>query len=182
MDKSEMKAAVLHEVGVKSEDMCEAARLDAARHEGGISALLAAAKQIAGLAAHVDRDMDEGAFASLEGPLAVAGAIKKYLSRAVAVVESGMKAEDNQRLVCEGRAQAFKLMVDNMKRLHDQEVEKSKQRQALADGESVVGRPVGTHPGLSIKEQRLLEEAAMESALPSEMPKPKRKPKNGRNA
>jgi hypothetical protein len=179
MDKSEMKAAVLHEVGAKSEDMCEAARLDAARHEGGITALLAAAKQIAGLAAHVDRDMDEGAFASLDGPLAVAGAIKKYLSRAVAVAESGMKAEDNQRLVCEGRAQAFKLMVDNLKKLHDQEMEKSKSRQAIATGEEVVGRPMGVHPGLSIKEQRRLEEATVQA--PPEVLKPKRKPKNARN-
>jgi hypothetical protein len=114
----------------------------------------------------------------------VAGAIKKYLSRAVAVAESGMKAEDNQRLVCEGRAQAFKLMVDNLKKLHDQELEKSKQRQAVAEGEAEVGRPTGMHPGLSIKEQRKLEEAAVEPVSPPPVPalKPlKRKPKNARN-
>lgn len=170
MDKSEFKAAVISELGVKVEDMAEAAKLDVAKHEGAKEALVLAVRKLSELLQHVDKDLDEGLLAEAGEPLIVAKFIKKYLTRAAAVLESGVVSSENQRLVSQGRHQALQTVVTNMSKVRDQELEKGKQRQALAEGEETRGRPVGAHPGLSIKEQRQLEEAPTEPAPPDPPP------------
>ena len=161
MDKSEFKAAVVNELGVKIEDMAEAAKLDVARNEGAKEALLVASKKVLDLAAHVDKDLDEGLLSEAGEPLVVAQLIKKYLTRAATVLESGSVSAENHKLIAQGRLQALELVVGNLGKIRDAELEKSKQRQALDAGEEVIGRPVGTHPGMTIKQQRQLESASV---------------------
>jgi hypothetical protein len=156
MDKGEIKAATVHEIGCKFEDMLEAAKLDESRNEGAKTALLVASKKVSELSIHVDKDLDEGVFGNVDGPLAVAVLIKKYITRAAAVLESGAASAENHRLMSAGRSQAFQQMIENMRKLHDLELEKSAQRKlAEVEGER---RTLGVHPGASLKEQRLTEE------------------------
>jgi len=164
MDKGEIKAATVHELGCKFEDMLEAAKLDEARNEGAKTALLMASKKVSELSVHVDRDLDEGVFGNVDGPLAVAALIKKYLTRAAAVLESGAASAENHRLMSAGRSQAFQQMIENMRKLHDLELEKSVQRK-LAEVEGERHIP-GVHPGLSLKDQRLAEEVPAKEVIP----------------
>jgi len=164
MDKGEIKAATVHEIGCKFEDMLEAAKLDESRNEGAKTALLVASKKVLELSVHVDKDLDEGVFGDVDGPLAVAALIKKYITRAAAVLESGAASAENHRLMSAGRSQAFQQMIENMRKLHDLELEKSAQRKlAEVEGER---RIPGVHPGLPLKQQRQLEEAPTEPAPP----------------
>lgn len=164
MDKGEIKAATVHELGCKFEDMLEASKQDESRNEGAKMALLVASKKVTELTLHVDKDLDEGAFGDVNGPLAVAALIKKYLTRAAAVLESGATSAENHRLLAQGRSTAFLQMIDNMKKLHDIELEKSVQRK-LADIEGDRRVP-GLHPGLPLKEKRLAEETSIKENLP----------------
>lgn len=179
MDKGEIKAATIHELGLKFDDMLEAAHKEVARNEGATAACLAASKKVGELAVHVDKDMDEGLFADVDGPLAVAKAIKKYLVRVCGILETGAKSADNHRLVSQGRAMAFDQMVKNMKQLHDLELEKSRQKkEVIASGVSrVPQRPVGTPPPRSLKERRQAEAAAAAEAPKAPPKKRGRKPK-----
>lgn len=165
MDKGEIKAATVHELGCKFEDMLEASKQDESRNEGAKTALFAASKKVLELQVHVDKDLDDGAFGDVDGPLAVAALIKKYLTRAAAVLESGAASAENHRLLAQGRSTAFVQMIDNMKKLHDLELEKSVQRK-LAEAEEVVRHIPGVHPGVSMKEQRLAEETPTKDDLP----------------
>jgi len=169
LSKGEIKAATIHELGIKFDDMLEAAKQEIARNEGAKTALLLASRKVSELLAHVDKDMDEGLFSDIEGPLLVAKAIKKYVQRAAEVLESGAASAENHQLITRGKAQAFELMIANMKTLHDMELAKmkSKREAEVEDSpESPRSRPVGVAPGKTLKERRLEEErmAASESS------------------
>ena len=171
MDKGEIKAATVHELGVKFDDMLDASRRDVDRNEGAKLAMLGAAKKVGDLAVHVDKDMDEGVFSNLDGPLAVAKVVKKYITRACGVLESGYQAAENHRLVAHGKVLAFEQMVGNMKKIHDQEMEKVRQRLEVATSEpsaDVRSRLVGMAPARTLKEQRqgMQEEASAPEPVP----------------
>ena len=171
MDKGELKAAVVHDIGNKVDDMLESARADAASKLGANIALLACSKKVAELAAHVDKDLEEGRLENLEPP-AIAQAIKKYITRACGVIDSGAEAAARARLVADGKIQMAELMVGNLKKLHDAELAKSKARQEVAQTE--VAPSNGGRPPLSLKERRLAEEKMAEEKKPV---KPARKPR-----
>lgn len=156
MEKGEIKAATVHEIGCRFEDMLEAAKVDSARNEGAKVGLQAAAKKVLELQAHVDKDLDEGVFGDVDGPMAVASQVKKYVSRAVGVLESMSVTAENHRILMQGKVQAFQQMIDNMSKLHDMELEKTKAKQEAGAHKR---RVTGTHPGSTLKEQRKLEEA-----------------------
>lgn len=155
MNKGELKAAVVYEIGCKVDDMLEGATLDVARNEGAKNALMMATKKVSNLAVEVDRELDGGDFDKLGDPMEVAKLVKKYVTRAVAILESGAAGAENHRLISQGRAQAFELMVANMKKIRDGELEKARVRET--DGGSR-GHAVGVEPKPSIKARRLAED------------------------
>lgn len=161
MEKGEIKAATVHELGLKFDDMLEAAQKEVARNEGAKLAMLGASKKVGELVAHVDKDMDEGAFSNLDGPLAIAAAVKKYVIRACGVLDSGAVSAENHRLIGHGKILAFEQMISNMAKVRDMELEKVKQRQEMASGaaSNPRSRPVGVSPGKTLKEQRQQEAA-----------------------
>ena len=163
MDKGEIKAATVHELGCKFEDMLEASKQDESRNDGAKTALFAASKKVLELQVHVDKDLDDGAFGDVDGPLAVAALIKKYLTRAAAVLESGAVSAENHRLISQGRMMAFGQMIENMKKIRDMELAKSEQRKLAEPSER---HTTGVHPGPALKEQRLTEEVPTKQDLP----------------
>lgn len=159
--KSELRAAAMYEMGVKLDDQLESARVDEHRAEGAISALLRVQTRLEQLALGVDKDVDEGKF-----DIEVSKLLKTTLSRSMTIVGITVKEEADARLRSQGgvagltRAiEAAKSMVEAERRkIHDA-------RLRDADSEIVVSEN-GNSGRLSLKEQRLAEEAAESGNVP----------------
>lgn len=190
--KSEIKAATVHELGVKFDDMLDTAKHEVSKSNGAKDALLLASKKVSELSSHIDKDMDEGTLSDISDPLSVAKTIKKYVQRAVGILESGATSAENHRLVMYGKVQALEQMISNMKKIHDMELLKAQNKHEAERSDDGLNdqrsRPVGVAPGKTLKERRL-EKGQYSSELPRTGEKAKSKSKskqlvksNGSNA
>jgi hypothetical protein len=156
LEKIELRAAGMHEVGVRMDDLLDAARKEVLRCEGAQLGLLQATKGVIDLIAYVDKDVDEGKYG-----LEAAKLIKLYLSRASEVVQNLSKNANNQKIAATGQVQMAEVAVQITKKMHDGELAK---RAAVAAAEATPEdvtlrtRPEGVHPPATIKEQRLAED------------------------
>ena len=168
VNKAEIKIFTAHELGCRLDDLLESNTKDMYRLEGGVVALRRALEDINGLLAVVDKEMDAEKF-----DLEQAKEIKRYIQRAAQVITNLTLNTDNNRIAYGGRMQALGLAVEVAKKYQDEESKKVASLQAAMEQNRVVkdgdshemtdsdgGRPVGVRPGLSLKEQRLAEEAA----------------------
>jgi hypothetical protein len=156
-EKSELRAAGMHEVGVRLDDLLEAARKEVLRCEGAALGLFQCAKAVNDLNAHVDLDVSEGKY-----DLETAGHVKRYLSRASQVVQNLGVASNNSKMASAGQVQMAETMVTVTKKMFDAEVTKREQiveAERSPEAEDPRRRPTGVRPTPSIKEQRLAEEA-----------------------
>lgn len=174
LDKSEVRIGVATEIGVALDDALEAAHGETKFFEGGNSALVQAARQVQGLARLVDDDVDGKSGTNEIPDLATASLLKKYITRAVAILESGAKAADNSRLIAEGKKRALEAAVSGVKKRVDTEKLRMEQARVMAEAilkeaQEAKGteRAAGTHPGSSVKARRQAEEIAAEAAGPS---------------
>ena len=169
VNKAEIKIFAAHELGCRLDDLLESNTKDMYRLEGGVVALRQAATALENLSSVIDKEMDEGKF-----DLDQAKEIKRYVQRAVQSVTNLVLNTDNNRIAYGGRMQALKLAVDVAKKFQDEESKKVaalqtavEQNRAVKDGTSHTmvdgenNHVVAVRPGLSIKEQRLAEEAAL---------------------
>jgi hypothetical protein len=165
LEKSEIKCAVIHEFGNAMDDALEAAAKDVHLAQGAQSGLLQTEKKLAALAAHVDKDLDEGKL-DLDSSLEIAKIIKVYIQRAVAVVHSDAMSYEQRVFIAQGRMLAFEQNVKLTKKMYDME---SRKASAIRDAESTgddpsksngQGRHVGVRPAAPIKQRRLAEEEA----------------------
>lgn len=176
MNANDIRADMAHEFGCKLDDMLDAARSDSSREEGARLALQVAVRKMADVFQAVDTDLDAGAFGAVDGPLAVASAIKKYLSQASAMLESGASTAESHRLMCQGRVQVLELLVGNTKKIHDMERGKADtKREAAEHGlPESRGHATGIAPGMPLKERRRLESLkSSESPAPAKQKKDK---------
>jgi len=161
--KHEIKSLVYHEIGMTLDDNLESAEREKHEYNGAKSALIMAKKSVEGLTANVDKDLKE---ALLDGEQAAL--VKKWLIRAVNVVQNLALQAEVQSHMAQGKIVALTAAVKHAKSLYDAEKVRMEALVALdsSDGESVgeedprrpVARPVGQHPGNSIAERRLAEE------------------------
>jgi hypothetical protein len=172
--KSEIKMGLLHEQGVKADDQLESAHRRQAAHDGAKQALRQIAKNISGMAALVDRDMDDGKI-PLDEPVKAASYVKLMIDRAVNAAMSAAQHQENLQLSVGGEISAYQGMVDAIKKEILTEQSKAQAlEQAIASGQVVVeddspsladdapgrGRPTGVRPGGGLAAQRRAEEAA----------------------
>jgi hypothetical protein len=177
--KSEIKMGLLHEQGVKADDQLESAHRRQAAHDGAKQALRQIAKNISGMAALVDREMDDGKI-PLDEPAKVASYVKLMIDRAVNAAMSAAQHQENLQLSVGGEISAYQGMVDAIKKEILTEQSKAQAlEQAIASGQVVIedespslsddapgrGRPTGVRPGGSIAAQRKAEEAAEAEAV-----------------
>ena len=168
VNKAEIKIFTAHELGCRLDDLLESNTKDMYRLEGGVVALRQATTALEGLLAVVDKEMDAEKF-----DLEQAKEIKRYVQRAIQAVTNMVLNTDNNRIAYGGRIQALGLAVDIAKKYQDEESKKVASLQAAVEQNRVVkdgdshtmldgagDRPVAVRPGLSLKEQRLAEEAA----------------------
>lgn len=180
--KSEVKIATAHDIGVRMDDLLEAAKNEVAQASGAQAALNESAKAVAKLLAVVDTDITGGLLDLEQAKFA-----KLYVNRAVAVLENLARHTSNMLMTANGKVAAFEKSVQSVSVY--QEAEKTKMRQVLeapaaaATDEGAV--PVVEHvtrPGMTLKERRLAEErnqAAPEPPVVVVVPE-KKTPKRGR--
>lgn len=168
VNKAEIKIFTAHELGCRLDDLLESNTKDMYRLEGGVVALRQAVTALEGLLVVVDKEMDADKF-----DLEQAKEIKRYVQRSIQAVTNMVLNTDNNRIAYGGRMQALGLAVEVAKKYQDEESKKIAalqeavaQNRVVKDGDSHEmtdsdgGRPIAVRPGLSIKEQRLAEEAA----------------------
>jgi hypothetical protein len=176
INKAEIKIFTAHELGCRLDDLLESNTKDMYRLEGGVVALRQAITALEGLLAVVDKEMDADKF-----DLEQAKEIKRYVQRAVQVVTNMTLNTDNNRIAYGGRIAALTSAVEIAKKYQAEESKKVAslqeavaQNRVIKDGDSHEmtdsdsGRPVAVRPGLSLKEQRLAEEAAEKILAPTE--------------
>jgi hypothetical protein len=154
--KTELKMLVLHEEGVKADDMLESAKLRQAAHDGGKQVLRAAAKNLASLAALVDKDL-EADKVPFEDPAKAAAYAKLMLDRASHVLLGAAQHQENLQLSVGGEITAYQGLVTHLKKELLSEQAKLEAQQTATPEDS---RPLGAHPALSIAAQRRAEDAS----------------------
>lgn len=168
VEKAEIKAGMASEIGNRLDDTLESVTKEVAQWEGANMALVQAGKAIEELGKHVDKDLDEGQY-----DLETAALIKKYITRSAALVQNLAMQASNRQLMARGKVEVLGTTITIVKGLYDSEIKKVESfKQAVASGlvrleedgtqQAVVSVPGvnGVRPGMSIKEQRLAEEAA----------------------
>lgn len=181
--KYEVRIGVAIEIGCALDDALEAAQAEVKFFEGGGSALVQAERQVQALNEHVDKDLDgegDGLITSLE----ISKAVKRYVARAVAIIQTATHAAEQRRLMAQGKVLAYKAAVGSVKKRVDQEKELLQQVRARAvEMARAPAQEAGTgkeahqnsaHPGATIKVQRQAEELAAE-ALTNAKPAPKKR-------
>ncbi len=156
IEKAELKIAAANDIGASIEDSMEAAKAAMNAHSGAEQAFAEAAKACIALQEHVTKDLEEGKFEEFGDPLAAAAEIKRWLNRAAEanlnLKNRAMVSAAAARGAVDALEKSVKL-VDNYRRVqvgHVAEARLAKAPQAEA-GDSA-------RPGMSIKQQRLLEE------------------------
>jgi hypothetical protein len=174
--KSEIKQAAAHEIGVRVEDALEAARKEVASMEGRQSAFLDAASLVDDTIKAVQRDIDAGTVALDAGTLLV-GRLKRL---AEAVRHQSVKATTLRNMAA-GKVQGLEntvKLISNIVESEKARLEAAKRQAAdtvspgavsPGDGQTA-GAPAQAqaqaqvHRFVSIKEQRLAEQADAEAA------------------
>jgi hypothetical protein len=187
--KNEMKMGLLHEQGVKADDLLEAAVKRQSAHDGAKQALRQISKNISGLAALVDRDMDEDKIPLTE-PTQVAAYVKLMIDRCAQMSMSAAAHQENLQISVGGEITAYQSMVDAIKKEILSEQSKLQAiKQAVASGEissdgevdlRAAGRPTGVRPGLGIAAQRRAEAMVEASTDGSVVETPAPEKPNGR--
>lgn len=179
--KSHVKTIVTEELGRHIEEMCEKASERVHVHSGGKEAFKLGAQRVGELAEHIDKDIQEGVIDEFVGePLKVASYAKRYLKRAVGALDNLATAAEIAVHVANGRVIGLKDSAEYVGGVWKEEKAKlDAYAEAISEGKDEIdGRSLDGHPGLSLKSQRLDEEAEKpkEPEPPKELLK-KAKPK-----
>lgn len=172
--KAEVKIATAHEIGVRVDDMLDAAKRDLERSIGAQSALTEGAKLVQSLHAVADKEIDQGAL-----DLETAKKVKQFVTRAVVALEMLAQKATNIQQVSHGRVQGLQAAVSSVKTFSDQAEaaraalvsEPSEGEQTLTPASGSEARPA---PGLTIKQRRLAEDGKAVETPPARKRKRRR--------
>jgi DNA-binding protein H-NS len=151
-EKAVFKADVIHDVGLRLEDVQEASLAAARRCEGAEQALIQAASVVQSLHIQVDQDLESGVIKDLE----VASLVKEWVTRAVGVVDQLAKNAHIAAITQHGHAQG---MAAAVKLVHQVKEAELRNAAALREREANRDEEFG-----SIKAQRQAEEVARSEA------------------
>lgn len=162
--KHEVKALTYHEIGMSLDNSLESAEKEKLGYEGAKVGLLQAKKNVEDLTAHVDKDLKEGVLDIDQATL-----VKKWLIRAVSVVQNLALQSEVHGHITQGKVVALTAAVKHTKSLYDAEKVRMDASVAQQEGSEEVdprrpdARAVGEHPGNPIAARR-----AQESEKPEE--------------
>ena len=167
VSKSELKLALIQDLGCSADDDLEAAERDVLRATGRIQAAGMLEHEVTKIIAKLGADMESASppFPDLETQKKV----KFYLGACLAACATARKQGDNLRLQMEGKVLAFKHTIKRLENIGESTQRKLNAvtaiHAALADPNSdtdidLHSRPVGVHPGPSLAAQRRAEALA----------------------
>lgn len=170
--KSELKQLVTHEIGVRVEDAKEAAQKELHALEGKQAAFLEGSKAVEALMVGIDKDVSEEKYG-----LEVAEVAKRYMTRAVNALQNLSMQASQLRVAQSGKVQGFEHTVKLLSNLIEQEKAKAAALQTVPEAAPPGDRdrPAGLRP-VSIKAQRLAEEAAAKETSAPPPPPPEKAP------
>ena len=181
--KTELKIAVVEDIGNDFDDLLEAAQGFHSQCLGAKKGVEMLADNVRTIADSVNKDSAAGKIATAmkEGELAVVGVIKSYLGRVLSACDATEGHFFTQKQITSGKIQALETVIKHLGKKRDTMRVKAERRLAQAkaavasgdaeiiDGELVMKRqsqhrPTGTHPGPTLKQERLAQAAAAEAA------------------
>lgn len=187
-DKLEFKKDVLLSVGVKVEEALERAEQQIYEARGGKIALREQGKNLLAIMAATDQEVEKSI-----PDLETLKIVKTWMSRMVIATENAANHLENIEIQARGEKAAHERTHDVLKKMVEEadyritEIKKAVESGAATETPDGMvravssdrrARPAGVHPGQTIKEQRLAEEAAMQAAAtPVEEPKKKKTPR-----
>lgn len=159
MEKSELIADLMDSLSKRFSEVRVEAERDQYRHEGASRELLKAAGNIVGLSTLVDDDVEKERYDTEVGQR-----IKNMILRASQMLVDAAKHEKNNQLVAQGRAQGVLDLVKLAQKQKEDAERKKAEREAAqqaSEDEPVLEsgrRPLGVHPGSTLKQKRATEE------------------------
>jgi len=171
IDKAEVKILTANEIGASIEDMMEEAQKNEHMYAGAKNALGDAYKNIGNLVDVFKREVEEGTikFDELREPEKIEGLVRKFIARAMNIVESMQLQAQNSQIGAAGMVAAFTKAMGIPKKVMDVErgkmeaVKAAIEAQLRGDGDEdlELGRPAarvtGTHPGDPLAARRIPE-------------------------
>ena len=172
IDKAEVKILTANEIGASIEDMLEEAQKNEHMYAGAKTALGDAYKNIGALTDVFKNEVEEGTIKleELREPEQIEGLVRKFVSRAMNVVETMRLQAQNAQIGSAGMVAAFTKAMGVPKRVMDVERGKMEAVKAAIEaqlrGEPLeqdleVGRPAarapGMHPGDPLATRRIPE-------------------------
>lgn len=124
-EKAKIKAIVAEELGRDIEELANLAHDKVFKHQGGKDAFELGAAKVSGLAAHVDKDLEMGVIAEVEGePLKIANYVKRYIKRCVGVLDNLATAAEIATHQMTGREQGLRAAAQISLKMVNEEVTK----------------------------------------------------------
>lgn len=171
IEKSELKVAWIETQGLQADDRVEALRADFYRADGAVKAMEEASRKIEqDVFARFKKDVDAGTI-----PNDPAQAAHKYLMTCLHYLQHLAKNGASKLPILQGQMQEAQLLVDRLAKERDTEkakIQALKQTEKEPDPEDSPAqeksgpRPVGVHPGPSLKAQRTQPEPPKVPAAP----------------
>lgn len=149
------KVTTIKELGAATDDRVEAAHNETNQYAGAVRALTDAVRLLQELHQHAGKDLEAGRFAELSD-LQVQAVAKRYIDRAIGVLNNMTLQLEQSRLRACGKEEALQQSVKILKQLHDSEMRKIERLQKLEQEPptSSTPREVGQHPGDPLAERR----------------------------
>jgi len=161
--KSMVKVDLAKTLGSQYSEMVRAAEKDQLRQEGARDALKLAARRVGDLGLHVDKDLEEGKLSAsdMKDPKKVEEFIKRFIKRAVGVLDNLATTAEVARTVANGRAKGLQAAEEVVKNMGEGEVKKLAELQRqIESGEVSIEEATNREAPPSLKHQREDEEAA----------------------
>lgn len=114
--KAALRAAAIHDLGVRLEDKLEAGTAAVATAKGAVGAFAEGARALGALSAKLDEDIEKG-----DLDLEQAKVVKTWLGRAQAVIENMGRQSENRVLLAEGQLRGWREAIDIVRKTYDLE-------------------------------------------------------------
>lgn len=167
VEKSELRASMAHDLGLRLDDALEAAEREATRLEGAVEWLMRAGPMVGGAHAAIEGEVESGKM-----DLEAAQAAKAIISKLGSQLSDLVKQATADMQATRGKAVAYRASVALTKQAFDTEKAKAKAAALAAaatdladaalavDVETAGARPVGARPPPPIKARRKVAKRA----------------------
>jgi hypothetical protein len=159
IEKAEIKILTANDIGADIEDMLSQAQKAEHMHEGAKLALGDAAKKVNALAEHFRKSVEDGELKleELDAPEKIDGLVRRYIARAVGILENLQSGFQNSQIASAGMVAAYKNAMKAPMKIMEAERRKLEALKSALEEQQKTGDPdvdlrpptrgSGVHPG-----------------------------------